>query len=100
MLKEGDILTCRIVELRHKEVINNSTGCRMGFVDDIEVDTQTARVCSIIVFGRLRCCGLLGRCSDMVIPWENICLIGEDTILVKNCNPNNGKKRRKKGFFN
>ena len=92
-------MTCRIVELRHKEVINSSTGCRVGFVDDIEVDTQTARVCSIIIFGRLRCCGLLGRCDDIVIPWQNISLIGEDTILVKNYSTAEKKRRKKKRFW-
>ena len=91
-------MTCRIVELRHKEVINSSTGCRVGFVDDIEVDTQNARVCSIIIFGRLKLCGLLGRSDDIVIPWENICLIGEDTILVKNFTTV-GRQRRKKNRF-
>ncbi len=92
-------MTCRIVELRHKEVINNSTGCRVGFVDDIEVDTQSARVCAIIVFGRLRCLGLLGRSDDIIIPWENICLIGEDTVLVKNCGQSRGRRRKKGRFF-
>lgn len=87
-------MTCRIVELRHKEVINNSTGCRVGFVDDIEVDTQTARVCSIIIFGRVRFLGLLGRCEDIIIPWEDICLIGEDTILVKGYKKGSVRRRR------
>ncbi len=75
-------MICRIVELRHKEVINSSNGCRLGFVDDIEVDTVTSQVRSIIVFGRPRCFGLLGRCEDIKIPWSDIRLIGEDTILV------------------
>ncbi|MBQ4568929.1 MAG: YlmC/YmxH family sporulation protein [Ruminococcus sp.] len=75
-------MICRIVELRHKEVINSSNGCRLGFVDDIEVDTVTSQVRSIIVFGRPRCFGLLGRCEDINIPWSDIKLIGEDTILV------------------
>ena len=75
-------MICRIVELRHKEVINSSNGCRLGFVDDIEVDTVTSQVRSIIVFGRPGCFGLLGRCEDINIPWSDIKLIGEDTILV------------------
>ncbi len=75
-------MICRIVELRHKEVINSSNGCRLGFVDDIEMDTVTSQVRSIIVFGRPRCFGLLGRFEDITIPWGDIRLIGEDTILV------------------
>ena len=76
------MMICRIVELRHKEVINSTNGCRLGFVDDVEVDTVTSQVKSIIVFGRPRCFGLFGRFEDIRIPWDDIQLIGEDTILV------------------
>ena len=75
-------MVCRIVDLRHKEVINSSNGCRIGFVDDIEVDTVTSQVKAIIVFGRPRCMGILGRFEDVIVPWSDIELIGEDTILV------------------
>ncbi|MGN0453260.1 MAG: YlmC/YmxH family sporulation protein [Ruminococcus sp.] len=75
-------MICRIVELRHKEVINSANGCRIGFADDIEIDTCTSKVKSIIVFGRPRCFGLLGKGEDVIIPWCDIELIGEDTILV------------------
>ena len=75
-------MLCRIVELRHKEVINSSNGCRIGFVDDVEVDTVTSEVKSIIVFGRPRFMGVLGRTEDVIVPWSDIRLIGEDTILV------------------
>ena len=75
---------CRITDMRRKEVINNKTGCRIGFVDDVEVDTVTAKLVAIVIFGRWRCFGLLGKDENIVIKWENICLIGEDTILVDN----------------
>ena len=92
-------MVCRIVELRHKEVINSSNGCRIGYVDDVEVDTLTARVSSVIVYGRPRCFGILGRNEDFVIPWSDIQLIGEDTILVScNVNYQQKKKRTPKSF--
>ncbi len=75
-------MNCRIVDLRHKEVISKSDGTRLGFVDDVEVDTKTARIVAIVIYGRLKMLGLLGRCEDIVIRWENIELIGEDTVLV------------------
>ena len=31
-------MRCRIVELRHKEVISAGDGTRLGFVDDVEVE--------------------------------------------------------------
>lgn len=87
-------MVCRIVELRHKEVINSSNGCRIGFVDDVEVDTITSQVRAIIVFGRPRCLGLLGRNDDLIIPWSDIQLIGEDTILVSTDIKYHQKKQR------
>lgn len=76
---------CKVTELRHKEVINSTNGCRIGFVDDVEVNTEDAKIIAVIIYGRLRFFGLLGRCEDIVIKWENIQLIGEDTILVSHC---------------
>ena len=90
-------MICRITDLRHKEVINSCNGCRIGFADDIEVDTVTSQVKSIIVYGRPRCMGILGKNEDIIIPWSDIELIGEDTILVstnmkyKQKNSNNTK---------
>ena len=88
-------MSCRIAELRHKEIINQSDGMRLGFVDDVEIDTKNACLISIIIYGRPKLFGILGRHDDLVIPWGSICLIGEDTILVK-CpgRPRKPKKRR------
>ncbi|MDP4119905.1 MAG: YlmC/YmxH family sporulation protein [Bacillota bacterium] len=86
-------MTCRVVEIRHKEVINKKDGSRLGFVDDVEVDTLTAKVVALVIYGRLRWFGLLGRCDDIIICWDNIELIGEDTILVSfECEPRKHKR--------
>lgn len=92
-------MVCRIVELRHKEVINSSNGCRIGFVDDVEVDTVTSQIKSIVVFGRPKCFGLFGRNEDVVVPWGDICLIGEDTILVGNNIKYQQKKSKVQKYF-
>ncbi|MDE7390714.1 MAG: YlmC/YmxH family sporulation protein [Lachnospiraceae bacterium] len=89
-------MSCRIAELRHKEIINQSDGMRLGFVDDVEVDTCNACLVSIIIYGRPKLFGLFGRCEDFVIPWKNIKLIGEDTILVS-CSGCPGGRRRSFG---
>ena len=75
-------MTCRIGELRNKEVVNVKDGSRLGFISDIELDTDTAALTAIVVYGRLRLLGLLGREPDAVIPWQDIQLIGGDTGLV------------------
>lgn len=69
--------------LRDKEVINVKDGGRIGFISDVEVDTKEARLTAVVVYGRLRLFGLLGREADFVIPWGDIVLIGEDTVLVR-----------------
>ena len=76
-------MTCRLDSLRDKEVINVKDGGRIGFVSDAEVDTQEAKLTAVVVYGRLRLFGLLGREADFVIPWKDIVLIGEDTVLVQ-----------------
>ncbi len=88
--------SCRLAELRHKEVINSTNGCRIGFADDIEIDTETARVVSVVIYGRQRLFGFLGRSDDIVIRWENINLIGEDTILVTHCPVRSNKIKKQR----
>ena len=91
---------CRVTDLRHKEVINSTNGCRIGYVDDVEVNTENARVVSIVIFGRQKFFGFIGRGDDIVIKWENIQLIGEDTILVSHCPYSfNKHKKNKLAFF-
>ena len=75
-------MNCRIGELRNKEVVNVKDGGRLGFVSDVELDTDAATLTAVVVYGRLRLFGLLGREPDFVIPWKDIELIGDDTVLV------------------
>lgn len=72
----------RVAELRRKEVIDSLSGSRVGFIDDIEIDTMTSSVRAVVVFGRPRLFGLLGKNDDLIIPWTDITLIGEDTVLI------------------
>lgn len=75
-------MLCRIDDLRNKQVVCVKDGCVLGFVSDIEMDTENGSLTSIIIFGRLRFFGLLGREEDIVIPWDDINVIGSETILV------------------
>ena len=85
---------CRIQDLRHKDVICLADGAALGPVCDVEVDTADARLAAIVIYGRPRWCGLLGREDDCVIPWRDIQVIGEDTILV-NAPPIRPRRRRR-----
>ena len=43
---------CRVTDMHNKEVINVHDGRRLGCVDDVEVDTCTAQLVSIVIHGR------------------------------------------------
>ena len=73
----------RVSELRYKEIINVSDGSRYGWVGDVEVDLESGQVRALVVPGRLRLFGLLGREEDRVFPWEAVRRFGADTILVE-----------------
>lgn len=76
-------MECRVSELRYKEIINVSDGSRYGWVGDVEVDLESGQIRALVVPGRLRLFGLLGREEDRVFPWEAVRRFGADTILVE-----------------
>lgn len=70
-------------ELRQKDVINTRDGQCLGKVIDIEFCTVEGRVTALVVPGEFSLTSLLrGERCGLVIPWENICKIGDDVILV------------------
>ena len=75
-------MLCRIDELRNKQVVCVNDGCVLGFINDIELDTDNGSLTAIIILGRLRFFGLLGREEDIIIPWRDIAVIGGETVLV------------------
>ena len=54
-------MECRGYELRCKEIINMTDGSRVGYVGDVVVDLEEGKVTALVVPGRLRLFGLLGR---------------------------------------
>lgn len=92
-------MSCRFTELKKKEVINFSNGCRLGYVDDLEIDTKCARVTALIVYGRLRLFGFFGRGEECRIPWDKIRLIGEDAIFVEDSVQKMPKKAKNRHKF-
>lgn len=88
-------MACRFGDLRNKDVISVKDGSCLGVISDIEVSVPEAKIQAIVIRGRLKCCGLFGRENDIVIPWCNIKVIGEDTVLVDfGCPPRHKRRRR------
>lgn len=71
-----------IRELCEKEVVQLEQGVCLGRADDLEFDPATAQLQSLILLGRPRFFGLLGRDESLTIPWREIETIGTDAILV------------------
>ena len=93
-------MQCRIRDLRCKEVINISDGCRLGFVSDVDIRVPEGQVIAIVVNGPCRFFGLFGRGEEFYIPWECIQRIGDDIILIdkpfQRREPTQERKRRRK----
>ena len=75
-------MKCTFTELRSREVISTASGTRIGYIDDMEIDTESGKIKSLIICGRPRMMGLLGKDDDIVISCEDIVKIGTDTVLV------------------
>ena len=78
-----------IRELCEKEVVQLEQGVCLGRADDLEFDPDTAQLQSMVLLGRPRLFGLLGREESLTIPWREIEIIGEDAILVHTALPGN-----------
>jgi YlmC/YmxH family sporulation protein len=72
----------RTGDLKQKEVINVADGRRLGFVCDVEIDLENGRIDAIVIPGGGRLFGIIGKDSEVIIPWDRISKIGEDIILV------------------
>ena len=87
-----------LTELTEKQVINLCDGKILGYIVDFKIDIYNGRLTAIILPGEG---GFLGfkRCTDVIIPWEKICKIGKDTIIVDigmlPSNDNSNEKKRK-----
>ena len=68
-----------IRELCEKEVVQLEQGVCLGRADD--------RLQSLILLGRPRLFGLLGRDDSLTIPWQEIETIGTDAVLVHTALP-------------
>lgn len=75
-------MNCRIAELKNKQVVCVKNGCVLGYVYDIEFDTASGSLTSIVIPGRPRFMGLFGHEEDIVIPWSEIEVIGRETVLI------------------
>lgn len=73
-------------ELSKKDVIQLPGGQNLGRADDLRFD-ESARVEGLVLLGRPRLWGLLGRGEEMFIPWAEVESVGADVVLVRTALP-------------
>lgn len=73
----------RVQELLRREVINLSTGEKMGYACDVDIDPDTGRLAALIVPEKSKGMNLFGKGSEMVILWEDVRRISDDLIMVE-----------------
>ncbi len=88
----------RIADIRMKQIVCVKNGCVLGYPGDVEIDFAEGKARALVIYGRARLFGLLGREDDIVIPWEEISVMGQETILV-NTDPAPFVKLNKKSHF-
>ena len=76
-------MLCTLSDIRKKEIVDTKTGVILGRADDIQFDAETANILSMIIYGRPKFFGFLGRDADISVSFEDVSLIGKDAILVK-----------------
>ena len=74
---------CRVTELQCKEVVCVSDGSRLGFVSDVVVEAPQGCVKAIVVPCKRKIGALTSGQDEFIIPWDCICRIGDDIILVE-----------------
>ena len=83
-------------ELSKKEVVQLQEGACLGKIDDMVIDPETARVEKLLMLGRPKLFGLLGRGESLVIDWDEIQKIGANAILVNTPLPEENAQEAKK----
>lgn len=81
-------MNCCITDLCEKEIINLKDGVKLGSVNDVEIDTCSGKLVAIIICGRSKFLSFGNKEADFRICWDQIEVIGDDTILVNiDCPP-------------
>ena len=91
-------MLCTLEDMRKKEVIDISTGERLGYIDDVEIDFLSGSVSKLIIYGNTGFLGMFGKEDDITVHCCDIRVIGSDVILIERKSTADGaelpKKRR------
>mgnify|MGYP000016291304 CR=1 FL=1 len=63
-------MVCSVQDLREREIINLKDGARLGSVCDVEIDTLSGSIVSIVIYGKGRFPFKSGKPKDIKIKWD------------------------------
>ncbi|MGE5561359.1 MAG: YlmC/YmxH family sporulation protein [Chloroflexota bacterium] len=71
-------------ELRNKELIDLSSGNRLGLIGeaDLVIDQESGKIISLVMPERGGGFSLFGRARETTVPWYAIKKIGADLVIV------------------
>lgn len=90
-------MACSINDLFRKDVIDISSGSRIGSVYDIEIEQNTGELVAFVIECPEK--QMSFRRSTIRICREDVVVIGKEAILVKNVELPEIKKESNKKFF-
>ncbi len=70
-------------KLKNKAVINVCNGKQLGYINDIEIDTECGKILRLIMQTGNSVFSVFGSKNLLYIPWQCIERIGDDAILVR-----------------
>lgn len=73
----------KISELGRKDIINIVDGAKLGPVKDMHLDLETGKVKALVLQSRKKYFRLFGAGQDVVVSWDKVKKIGQDTVLVE-----------------
>jgi len=73
----------RTSELSAKDVVDISTGQRLGEIIDIDINLSAGEIEGIVIPKQAGLLNLFSSDEDIYVAWDDIHKIGEDVILVK-----------------
>ena len=77
---EDDLILYSVNAIRSMEVIDVSTGSKLGYVIDYKVDLSNNKVVSLFLPSNSK--GWFSKEDDIEIPWEKVVKIGVDVLIV------------------
>ena len=75
-----DELLYSLNDVRNIEVIDISTGIKIGYVKDFKVDINTKKIISIFLPSPVK--SWFNKAEDIELSWDKIVKIGVDVLIV------------------